>query len=142
VTPCPVTAYLAPRAPERAVEVGIGHDQATAQRLLKHFPTLELVGTDIDPAALRAAAPPGLRLVHDDLRNPRMTVYHGADLVYAVRPNPEMAVDLANLARRIDCPLLVIPLEEDAPSLAGWFQPWVLGSRVAGYISSKAAGAA
>lgn len=142
MTPCPVTAYLAPRAPERAVEVGIGHDQGTAQRLLRHFPTLDLVGTDIDPAALRAPAPPGLRLVHDDLRNPRMTVYQGADLVYAVRPNPEMAVDLANLARRLDCPLLVIPLAEDAPSLAGWFQPWVLGGRVAGYISGKAAGAA
>lgn len=52
----------------------------------------------------------GLTVVTDDVFEPDIRLYEGADLIYAVRPGVEMVPPLIALADRIDSDLLVYHL--------------------------------
>ena len=95
--------YIAARY-RRAVEVGIGNNPEAA-RLVKSAGAL-MRCTDIRPGIRHE----GLDVVTDDIFEPDLRLYEGADLIYAVRPGVEMVPPLIALADRIDSDLLVYHL--------------------------------
>lgn len=95
--------YIAARY-RRAVEVGVGNNPDAA-RLIKAAGALMLC-TDIRPGVRHD----GLDVVTDDIFEPDLRLYEGADLIYAVRPGVEMVPPLIALADRIDSDLLVYHL--------------------------------
>jgi len=95
--------YIAARY-RRAVEVGIGNNPEAA-RLIQAAGALMLC-TDIRSGIRHD----GLTVVTDDVFEPDIRLYEGADLIYAVRPGVEMVPPLIALADRIDSDLLVYHL--------------------------------
>ncbi|MDV2481801.1 hypothetical protein F8E02_07230 [Methanoculleus sp. Wushi-C6] len=95
--------YIAARY-RRAVEVGIGNNPDAA-RIVAAAGALALC-TDIRPGIRHE----GLTVVTDDVFEPDLRLYAGADLIYAVRPGVEMVPPLIALARRIESDLLVYHL--------------------------------
>ncbi|WP_292366464.1 MULTISPECIES: UPF0146 family protein [unclassified Methanoculleus] len=95
--------YIAGRY-RRVVEVGVGNNPEAA-RLLKAAGALVLC-TDIRPGIRHD----GLAVATDDIFEPDLRLYEGADLIYAVRPGVEMVPPLIALARRINSDLLVYHL--------------------------------
>lgn len=90
----------------KAVEIGIGHDPRVAQELVRRG--IEVTATD------RAAVHhPGLAVVRDDVTEPRIALYQDADVLYAVRPPPELVPHLIRLARIVNADLLVKALASD-----------------------------
>jgi len=95
--------YIAGRY-RRAVEVGIGNNPEAAG-LVAAAGALMLC-TDVRPGIRHD----GLTVVTDDVFEPDIGLYEGADLIYAVRPGVEMVPSLITLADRIDSDLLVYHL--------------------------------
>ncbi|KAF5087514.1 UPF0146 family protein [Methanoculleus horonobensis] len=95
--------YIAARY-RRAVEVGIGNNPEAA-RLVRAAGALMLC-TDVRSGIRHD----GLDVVTDDVFEPDLRLYEGADLIYAVRPGVEMVPPLIALADRIDSDLLVYHL--------------------------------
>ncbi|MDK2989694.1 MAG: uncharacterized protein PWR16_1223 [Methanoculleus sp.] len=95
--------YIAARY-RRVVEVGVGNNPEAA-RLVAAAGGLMLC-TDIRPGIRHD----GLTVVTDDIFEPDLRLYEGADLIYAVRPGVEMVPPLIALARRTDSDLLVYHL--------------------------------
>ncbi|MFA7197719.1 MAG: UPF0146 family protein [Methanoculleus sp.] len=88
----------------RAVEVGIGNNPDAA-RSVAAAGALALC-TDIRPGIRHD----GLIVVTDDIFEPDLRLYAGADLIYAVRPGVEMVPPLIALAARVNSDLLVYHL--------------------------------
>jgi len=95
--------YVAGRY-RRAVEVGIGNNPDAA-RPVAAAGALALC-TDIRPGIRHD----GLIVVPDDIFEPDLRLYAGADLIYAVRPGVEMIPPLIALAARVNSDLLVYHL--------------------------------
>lgn len=95
--------YIAGRY-RRVVEVGVGNNPEAA-RLVAAAGALVLC-TDIRPGIRHD----GLAVATDDIFEPDLRLYEGADLIYAVRPGVEMVPPLIALARRVDSDLLVYHL--------------------------------
>ena len=88
----------------RAVEVGIGNNPDAA-RVIAAAGALALC-TDIRPDIHHD----GLTVVTDDIFEPDIRLYAGADLIYAMRPGVEMVPPLIALAARVNCDLLIYHL--------------------------------
>jgi uncharacterized UPF0146 family protein len=98
-----IGGYLAVRY-NRAVEAGIGRNTVAAE-LLREAGVLARC-TDI-----KALDHPGhLKYAQDDLFDPDLSLYEGADLIYAIRPAVEMIPPLISIARRVNCDLVVYHL--------------------------------
>lgn len=93
--------YLSQRY-RRVVEVGIGGYCRVACALQARG--LTVTATDINP---RTGEVP---VVRDDLWEPRLELYRGAQALYAIRPPPELLPPLKALARRLAVDLIVKPL--------------------------------
>lgn len=88
----------------RAVEVGIGNNSVTAEILSAKS---VLVGcTDVRNIQLPAC----LHFTRDDIFSPELSVYTGADVIYSIRPAIEMIPPLMDLARSVNCDLIVYHL--------------------------------
>jgi len=87
----------------RAVEVGIGRN-TTAAEILKSAGTLVLAtdvrGMDAGPVPVTV----------DDVFEPTLSLYEGADLIYSIRPAIEMIPPLIALARKTGADLVVYHL--------------------------------
>jgi uncharacterized UPF0146 family protein len=88
----------------RAVEVGIGRNSEAA-RIVADAGKL-LLCTDVRGMPV----PAGLRFVVDDIFSPDLSLYRGADVIYAIRPAIEMVPPLCTLAARLNIDLLVYHL--------------------------------
>ncbi|WP_214019255.1 UPF0146 family protein [Methanoculleus sp.] len=95
--------YIAARY-RRVVEVGVGNNPEAA-RLIAAAGALMLC-TDTRPGIRHD----GLAVVTDDIFDPDLRLYAGADLIYAVRPGVEMVPPLIALAGRVNSDLLVYHL--------------------------------
>jgi uncharacterized UPF0146 family protein len=87
-----------------AVEVGIGRNTTAAQ--VVHDAGVHIRCTDIRDTGV----PPSLSFSPDDIFSPELSVYEGADVIYAIRPAIEMVPLLIALARAINSDLLVYHL--------------------------------
>jgi hypothetical protein len=86
------------------VEVGIG-ENTVAARILRDAGA-RVRCTDVKDSAV----PEGLCFTIDDVFSPEISLYKGADLIYAIRPAIEMIPPLLALARTINCDLIVYHL--------------------------------
>ncbi|UCG13793.1 MAG: hypothetical protein JSU72_04800 [Deltaproteobacteria bacterium] len=93
--------YLSQRY-QRVVEIGIGSYPKVALALKARG--LSVVATDIQPQAV------GLPVQLDDVTAPRLDLYRDAQVIYAVRPPPELVPALKRLAHRLAINLVVKPL--------------------------------
>ncbi|MFA5331826.1 MAG: UPF0146 family protein [Methanoregula sp.] len=86
------------------VEIGIGNNSSTAQVI--HDAGLVTRAVDIRPCLL----PDWISFTRDNIFEPDLLLYSGADVIYAVRPAEEMIPPLIALARRLSCDLIVYHL--------------------------------
>jgi len=87
-----------------AVEVGIGKNTVAAE-ILSRAGTL-LHSTDVKKMPI----PDDLAFIIDDVFSPDISLYQGADVMYAIRPAIEMIPPLITLAGKVNCDLIVYHL--------------------------------
>jgi uncharacterized UPF0146 family protein len=108
-----IADYIAERYPRarKIVEVGIGALPATAIELSRRLPGCEIIATDLyHPPPL----PSSVRFERDDVTNPKLEVYEGATVIYAMRPPPELQPHLLRLARKVGADLILKPLAAES----------------------------
>jgi uncharacterized protein len=88
----------------RAVEIGIGRNTEAA-RILTDTGIL-IRSTDVK----NLPVPAWLAFAADDIFSPDLSLYRGADVLYAIRPAIEMIPPLITLAETIDSDLVVYHL--------------------------------
>jgi uncharacterized protein len=98
-----IGTYIASRY-RSAVEVGIGKNTVAARIILD-------AGRKIRCTDIRNTVPDeGLDFFVDDIFEPDLLLYVGADVIYAIRPGTEMIPPLYSLAQQIGADLLVYHL--------------------------------
>jgi uncharacterized protein len=95
--------YIAKRYTD-AVEVGIGKNTKAARMLLDAGVRIRC--TDIREQGVYGC----LGFTIDDIFSPDISLYQGADLIYAIRPAIEMIPPLFAIARTVNCDLIVYHL--------------------------------
>ena len=119
-----IAEYISEKYPsaKKIIEVGIGRSPYTALLLQKLLPKTELKVVDVDREAVEELRKIGLRAFVDDLTNPSLEIYKGADLIYSIRPPFELIPNIASLGARTGSDILIAPLSEDAhlSDLSGW----------------------
>ena len=88
----------------RAIEVGIGRNEDAAKIVSSAGVLLRC--TDVKALGISD----GLPFFLDDIFSPEDSLYKGAEVIYAIRPAPEMIPPLIELARRINADLIVYHL--------------------------------
>jgi uncharacterized UPF0146 family protein len=86
------------------VEIGVGQNFTAAEYIVSRG--LGVRCTDIKPQD----PPKGVCFISDDIFSPREGHYSGADVLYSVRPAEEMVPPMKDLARSLNCDLLVYHL--------------------------------
>ncbi|NOZ77479.1 MAG: hypothetical protein GXO65_07500 [Euryarchaeota archaeon] len=89
---------------KKVVEVGIGPDLDAFRELKRRFAGTVLA-TDVNPSSPE--------VIKDDVTSPDIAIYQGADLIYSIRPPPELFAPLEELARRVGARLVIRPLSTD-----------------------------
>ena len=88
----------------RAIEVGIGRNEDAA-RIVRDAGILVRC-TDVKPLGISGELP----FSRDDIFSPDLSLYQGAEVLYAIRPAPEMIPPLIELAGLINADLIVYHL--------------------------------
>lgn len=110
--PLPLLARC--RGARKVVELASGPRFEVAQAVARALPGCEVLVTDVDPRVREA--PPPLRGEVDDLLRPRLALYEGAALLYAVRLPEDLHVPALALARKVGAPLALQLLGDEAPA--------------------------
>ncbi len=98
---------------KKIVEVGVGRSPYALLQLKSLLQEAEIIAVDIDPGAVGELNQMGVKSVVDDISEPNMGVYEGADLIYSIRPPFELISKLAKLGKEVGANVLVIPLSEN-----------------------------
>lgn len=101
-----VGAYIGARYKD-VVEVGIGQNTVAAEVI--QDAGVRVRGRDIRPLDPLA----GIDFALDDIFRPDLSLYRGADLIYAIRPGVEMIPSLIALATELDTTLIVYHLGDE-----------------------------
>jgi len=88
----------------RAIEIGIGRNEEAAKIVSSTGALIRC--TDVKVFELSGSLPFFL----DDIFSPDDSLYTGAEVIYAIRPAPEMIPPLIRLAERINADLIVYHL--------------------------------
>jgi uncharacterized UPF0146 family protein len=102
-----LTDYVAGRY-GRAAEIGIGHFPDVALSLAKRG--VRVFATDV-----QRFEHPGLQVIIDDVTEPLVSLYREIDLVYSLRPPPELVYHLRRLAKKVRAELIIKPLASEYP---------------------------
>jgi uncharacterized UPF0146 family protein len=97
--------YIAGRY-RKSAEIGIGHFPHLAFALASKG--VDVFATDITPFSYE-----GLKVVIDDVTNPDISLFNGVDLIYSMRPPPELVYYMDRLAARICAAVIVKPLSSE-----------------------------
>ncbi|MBM4128494.1 MAG: hypothetical protein FJ243_00055 [Nitrospira sp.] len=92
----------------QVVEIGIGHAPDVAFALLERG--VEVFATDIRPFHYS-----GIYIIRDDITQPDTSRYREADLLYSLRPPPELVPYMVKIARTLSTHLIVKPLDTEHP---------------------------
>ncbi|QIO21886.1 UPF0146 family protein [Haloarcula sp. JP-L23] len=98
-------------AAETVVEVGVGNHPAVAAGLAERGVTV--TATDVE----HRPVPEGVTFVVDDVTEPTLSVYEGADVVFARNVPPELHRALRDVARRVDAACWFTTLGGDQPTV-------------------------
>jgi uncharacterized UPF0146 family protein len=99
--------YIAERY-DCAAEIGVGHFPDVALALTERG--VRVIGTDIKPFPHR-----GLKVIVDDITRPDLSKYSATDLLYSLRPPPELVPYMNWLATKVSADLIVKPLASEYP---------------------------
>lgn len=91
---------------DNAVEIGIGHFPDVAFALLERG--ISVFATDIQVFHYK-----GLKVVIDDIIWTDLSLYGGIDLIYSMRPPPELVPYMQKLAKKISADLIIKPLSDE-----------------------------
>ncbi|MBM4129136.1 MAG: hypothetical protein FJ243_03335 [Nitrospira sp.] len=97
--------YIA-RNYRNAVEIGIGHFPDVAYALLEKG--VKVFATDVKPYRYR-----GLKVIVDDVTRPDLSLYDSRELLYSLRPPPELVPYMERLAKMFSADLIVKPLSSE-----------------------------
>lgn len=96
---------------DNAAEIGVGHCPDVAIALRNRG--LRVFATDIMPFLYE-----GVNVFVDDITSPNLSLYEGIDLIYSMRPPPELVPYMARLAKTISADVIMKPLSSEYPE--GW----------------------
>ncbi len=105
--------YIGMNYSGRVVEVGVGHVPDVAASLKAQG--MDVVITDKDERILGTLA-----VEKDDIFSPRLELYEGARLLYALRPPLELQIGMGVLAARVGADVLIRPLGDEVAMLSGF----------------------
>lgn len=88
------------------VEIGIGHFPDVAFALMERG--VRVFATDV-----RTFKYNGLKVVADDIMRPDISLYISANLLYSLRPPPELVPYMKRLAKNISADLIIKTLSSD-----------------------------
>ena len=94
-------------AVDSVVEVGVGNRPDIAATLARRG--VDVTATDIR----RRSVPAGVEFVRDDVTEPTLSVYDGADVVFARNLPPELQRPAVRVARQVDAACLFTTLGGD-----------------------------
>lgn len=96
------------------VEFGVGFNPWIAYNLKKLIPYARVIVVDRNPAALDyiRSVCPDLEVKLDDITRLRIDDYSSVEIIYSIRPPPELIPYMELLARRIGALLIIRPLTE------------------------------
>lgn len=101
--------YIAARY-RNAAEIGIGHFPDLAIALKKRGVCVFV--TDVVPFVYQ-----GIRMVIDDITKPHYPCYRHVELLYSLRPPPELVPYMKRLAGKVGADLIVKPLSAEHPEV-------------------------
>ncbi|MBX0295254.1 UPF0146 family protein [Haloarcula nitratireducens] len=96
---------------DSVVEVGIGNRSDVAAALADRG--VDVTATDVTPRPV----PDGVTFVEDDVTDPELAIYEGADLVFARNLPPELHRPARAVARRVDAGCWFTTLGGDQPAV-------------------------
>jgi uncharacterized UPF0146 family protein len=88
------------------VEIGIGHAPKVAVRLLEKG--ISIVATDTRPFYYEQ-----FKVIVDDITEPDLAFYRNIDLIYSIKPPPELVPYMKKTAKSVSSDLIVKPLASD-----------------------------
>ncbi len=97
----------------KIVEVGVGHRIDVAIQVKTRLPNAEVVVTDNDESWVRAHRTPKVKAVVDDVSNPKLAIYEGAELIYSLHSPVELVPSLVRLANLVGADLLLVPVTDE-----------------------------
>ncbi|MFN3384564.1 MAG: UPF0146 family protein [Archaeoglobaceae archaeon] len=100
----PLAEFIAQRY-KRVAEIGIGNNVAIAELLKSKG--VSVVATDIKKVNT------SVEFYLDDVFNPRLEIYRGVELIYSIRPPPEMFHAIIRLSKLLDVDCIIKPLYGD-----------------------------
>jgi uncharacterized protein len=123
----------------KIVEVGVGHRIDVAIQVKTRLPNAEVVVTDIDESWVRAHRIPKVKAVVDDVSNPKLALYAGAELIYSLHPPVELVQSLVSLANLVGADLLLVPVtdEQEAFHSSQWRRVTKQGRTLAWLLHKK-----
>ncbi|RLB89465.1 MAG: hypothetical protein DRH10_05910 [Deltaproteobacteria bacterium] len=89
-----------------AAEIGIGHFPDVALALIERG--VQVFATDIRPFQHN-----GVNVVVDDVTQPNLSLYAGVQLIYSLRPPPELVAYMERVAAAVSADLIVKPLASE-----------------------------
>jgi uncharacterized UPF0146 family protein len=111
------------------VEVGAGYVSEVDLGLKARG--LDVVLTDKEERLLGS-----LRVEKDDIFSPRLELYHGASLLYSIRPPLELQLAMGLLAAKVGADVLVRPLMDEVAELPGFARRLVNAGEARFYLFS------
>ena len=85
----------------KIVEIGAGKFQTISKNLSENE-NIDIVMTDIDPA--------NENIIKDDVFNPNMSIYNGADILFSIRPPSELQEAIMKIRDEVNATLIIKPL--------------------------------
>ena len=85
----------------KIVEIGAGKFQTISKNLSENE-NIDIVMTDIDPA--------NENIIKDDVFNPNMSIYNGADILFSIRPPAELQEAIMKIRDNVNATLIIKPL--------------------------------
>jgi len=122
--------FIARNYTGRVVEVGAGYALEVALGLKARG--LDVVLTDKEERLLGS-----LRVEKDDIFWPRWELYHGASLLYSIRPPLEMQLAMGQLALKLGADILIRPLQDEVAQLPGFARRLVNSGEARFYLFSS-----
>lgn len=94
---------------KKIVEVGVGREFTVIRELRRNLDA-KIIATDIREKER------GKDFIKDDILNPDLKIYEGAELIYSLRPPPEFIPYLEKVARKAGADLIIKPMSTEAIS--------------------------
>jgi uncharacterized UPF0146 family protein len=104
-----VVSYVVRNKYSCCAEIGIGGFPDVALELVREG--VSVFGTDIKPCQYKDPV-----VLYDDVMHPDLALYDKVDLIYSLRPPPELVPYMEKLAESVLADLIIKPLASEYPA--------------------------